>query len=173
MCAPTQLSMRRGKCFGSGRGLRMYKGGVVDKVRRLRWKRLGSNCTDRIQSDPIRTSGDYRESRVTLYTIPSVVFCNCLFVLSMGRSLLLPSSCRFVCQVGSNQSTSMLVVSLSTSCVRSYLQQHDHCCFCRPMSRYHTVGVQRKVSKMTCSATECSRSNTMLDRDAWLSPDRY
>ena len=133
---------------------------------------IRSNCM-KIRSDTIRTSSAWQQSQVTLQTIPSIVFRNHLFVLSMSRSLLLPSSCRFVCQVGSNQSTSMLVVSLSTSCVRSYLQQHDHCCFCRPMSRYHTVGVQRKVSKMTCSATECSRSNTMLDRDAWLSPDRY
>ena len=53
---------------------------------------------DRIQTDPIESERVMTNDTAewNMYTIPSVVFRNCLFVLSMRYSLLCPSSCRFV-----------------------------------------------------------------------------
>ena len=42
-CAPPQLAARLRKCHGSGRGLRMYRGTMLAKVERLRWKWVGPN----------------------------------------------------------------------------------------------------------------------------------
>ena len=141
-CAPPQLTIRQIKCFGSSMWPSNTQKDNVDRRKKTTMETGRSKLiqSDRMQTDPIRTSDDYRESQVTLQTMPSIVFRNNRFVLSMSRSLLCPSSCRFFRQVESNQSTSMLVDSLFHSYVCSMFLHPAHSCLCRPMPRVHPTG---------------------------------
>ena len=128
----------------------------------------------RFRSDPIQTSSAWQHSRVecvynSYCRILQLSFCP-IHMLFLIVSIYL----RFSLQLQSTLSTSnilhsaipfvTLLVHVSTSCSFLFMPPNAS----HPSHR----GIRQKVSMWTSSPTECSRWNTVLDRDAWLSPNR-
>ena len=129
--------------------------------------------SDPIQSDPIERNVIWQQSRKVLLTIHSVEFCDNQFVLSECRS-------------SSHLPSLLSPIAVDAIYFQYSSQRHSLCDLARPCFYIMLIpvyaaqclasisqGVRRKVTMLNCSATEFSQSNTMLDRDARLSHDRF